>query len=131
MHKANIDNNLKAARNITEQVLDMARTHGYRSDALFAIKLAMEEALVNAVRHGNGNVPGKSVYVEFDVDPHRTEIRITDEGDGFRPSDLPDPTVDENIQKPNGRGVMLIRAYMDAVDFNEKGNSVHMVKRNS
>ena len=131
MHKIQMKNNLKAARSVTEQVLEKARTRGYRDDDLFAIKLAMEEALINAVKHGNGNDPARSVCVEFDVDPCRTEIRITDEGDGFRPTALPDPTAEENIRKPNGRGVMLIRAYMDSIKFNDKGNSIYMVKRNS
>ena len=58
-------------------------------------------------------------------------MTITDQGSGFDPNDVPDPTVEENLQKPTGRGIMLMRAYMDEVRFNEKGNQVHMVKRNT
>ena len=58
-------------------------------------------------------------------------MTITDQGSGFDPAALPDPTTEENLQKPTGRGIMLMRAYMDEVRFNEKGNQVHLVKKNT
>ena len=70
------------------------------------------------------------VEVVYDVNSQRAEIVITDEGQGFRPKEIPDPTADENIEKPSGRGIMLIHAYMDEIAYNESGNQVRMVKHN-
>ena len=66
--------------------------------------------------------------VDMRVGKERVMIHITDEGPGFKPDDVPDPTLDENLDVPSGRGVMLIKAYMTEVSYNEKGNSVKMVK---
>jgi len=101
---------------------------GYCADAVFAVKLALEEALINAVKHGNRDDPAKTVTIEYDVDAREVRIAVTDEGEGFRPADVPDPTADENLECPTGRGIMLMRAYMDRVDYNRQGNSVRMVK---
>ncbi len=94
----------------------------------FGIHLAAEEAIVNAIKHGNKQDPNKSVEVDMRVGKERVMIHITDEGPGFKPDDVPDPTLDENLDVPSGRGVMLIKAYMTEVSYNEKGNSVKMVK---
>lgn len=97
----------------------------------FGIHLAAEEAIVNAIKHGNKQDPNKSVQVDMRVGKERVLIHITDEGPGFKPDDVPDPTLDENLDVPSGRGVMLIKAYMTEVSYNEKGNSVKMVKNRS
>ena len=102
---------------------------GYASSCTFAIRLALEEGLNNAIRHGNGYDPEKTVEVSYDVADDCVTISITDEGPGFRPQDVPDPRLDENVDKPCGRGIMLIRAYMDEVRYNDVGNQVRMVKR--
>lgn len=94
----------------------------------FAIHLAAEEAIVNAIKHGNKLSPDKSVEVEFKVGPKCVSMEITDEGPGFDPEAVPDPTLDENLDVPSGRGVMLIKAYMTEVRYNERGNSVFMAK---
>ena len=104
---------------------------GYSKAACFAIKLAIEESLNNAIRHGNGHDSNKRVRVSCQIDPKRACIVVTDEGDGFCPDSVPDPTTDENLEKPHGRGNMLMRAYMDEVHFNKKGNEVRLVKRNN
>ncbi len=111
-------------------MLEQVARHGYSSSATFAIKLALEEGLNNAICHGNGYDPKKSVEVIYDVNSQRVEIQITDEGQGFQSQEIPDPTNDENIEKPHGRGIMLIRAYMDEMDYNSRGNQVRMVKHN-
>ena len=131
MQKAVIETDLKDARDLTDRILGEVHNCGYDQEGLFAIRLAIEEALVNAIKHGNQNVRSKSVCVEFDVNSDRVEIQVTDEGDGFRPCDVPDPTADENLERPSGRGVMLMRVYMDEVEFNDRGNAVRMVKRNT
>lgn len=94
----------------------------------FGVHLAAEEALVNAIKHGNKQDPNKSVHVDMRVSKQQVMIHITDEGPGFNPEAVPDPTLDENLDVPSGRGVMLIKAYMTEVEYNEQGNSVRMTK---
>lgn len=102
----------------------------YSGEAIFAIRLAYQEAKINAIKHGNDGDASKNVTIEFSIDEHRVVFRITDEGHGFCPDDVPDPTEPDRISLPNGRGLMLIRAYMDEVEFNDRGNSLVMVKNN-
>jgi serine/threonine-protein kinase RsbW len=129
--KIKIANNLGAAREVERSVLREVASKGYDEEISFAIKLALEEGLNNAIKHGNGYDPSRTVEVHFDIDAERAVIRIIDEGCGFAPETIPDPTTDENLEKPCGRGIMLMRAYMDEVSYNEKGNEVCMVKRNT
>ena len=126
-----ISSDLQAARRVEEALLGQVSARGYGEAAQFAIKLALEEGLNNAIKHGNGYDPDKNVRVEFDVNGDRAIIVITDEGRGFTPDAVPDPTADENLERPCGRGLMLMRAYMDEVSFNDQGNQVRMVKRNA
>jgi serine/threonine-protein kinase RsbW len=92
------------------------------------VRLALEEALVNAIKHGNGLDPSKSVRVHCDIQTDRVYVEIEDEGPGFAPEDVPDPTLDENIERPSGRGLMLIRSFMNRVDFNDRGNCIRIEK---
>jgi serine/threonine-protein kinase RsbW len=125
-----IPSDLQAAQQVEKRLLREVLRQEYSDAATFAIKLALEEGLINAIKHGNRMDPAKTVDVAFDVTPEETVITITDQGEGFSPHHLPDPTADENLEKPSGRGVMLMRAYMDDVRFNEKGNQVRLVKKN-
>ncbi len=120
--------NADAAR-VQQEVVDLIARFGYRREAVFAIRLALDEALVNAVKHGNQNDPTKAVQVDFHINDERMVIEVEDQGPGFTPEELPDPTAEENLSRPNGRGVMLMRAYMTKVDFNRKGNRVILTKR--
>ena len=97
----------------------------------FGIRLSVEEALVNAIRHGNCLNCDKCVRVECRLSDHEFWIRISDEGLGFNPKRLPDPTAPENLEVPNGRGVMLMRNFMSRVEYNKKGNVVIMGKHRS
>jgi len=120
---------LAEIRGTERDVLMRLRELAYDDDHLFAVRLALEEALVNAMRHGNQFDPNRSVRVSYRISPDRVEIRVVDEGHGFDPSQVPDPTADENLDKPCGRGIMLMRCYMDKVEFSPRGNEVFMVKR--
>jgi serine/threonine-protein kinase RsbW len=126
-----IPSEFEAARSVEQLVLDELGQHGYGDSATFAVKLALEESLNNAIKHGNGGDASKTIEVSYDVDPHRVKITVTDEGGGFDPGCVPDPTVDENLEKPSGRGIMLMRFYMDEVSYNSSGSQVRMVKRKS
>ncbi len=95
---------------------------------IFSIKLALEEALINAIKHGNQMDRAKKVRVQYRVSPDFFEVRVIDEGGGFDPSDVPDPTAVENLERPCGRGLMLMRHYMTNVVYNHSGNCVAMSK---
>lgn len=92
-------------------------------------RVGLTEALSNAMLYGNGRDPSKRVRVEVTVDRGTIVARITDEGPGFDPEVVPDPTVPANREKPGGRGLFLMRKFMDELHFNEEGNSVTMVCR--
>jgi serine/threonine-protein kinase RsbW len=103
--------------------------HGQFSDHdIFGIRLALEEALVNAIKHGNQMDRAKTVRVVYQVAPDRFEVQITDEGPGFDPCDVPDPTSPENIERPCGRGLLLMRHYMTEVAYHDRGRAVRMSK---
>jgi len=125
-----ISSELGSAQQAEGQLLDEIARHGYSEASTFAIKLAVEEALNNAIKHGNKFDGSKKIDLSFDVGPDQAVVTITDQGEGFDPLGLADPTSDENLEKPTGRGVMLMRAYMDEVRFNDKGNQVQLVKKN-
>ena len=122
---------MESGRQAEQRLLKEVARHGYSETAIFAIRLALEEALANAIRHGNRSDPAKKVEINYEIDDHRALITITDQGDGFNPSQVPDPTTDENLAKENGRGIMLMRAYMDEVHYNARGNQVQILKRNT
>jgi serine/threonine-protein kinase RsbW len=92
------------------------------------IKIALVEALTNAMEHGNGFDPARRVKVEAKFLEDRAEIKITDEGKGFNHRHLPNPTSPENLYKPRGRGIYMMYRLMDEVHFNRKGNSVRLIK---
>lgn len=125
-----VANDLRSVKDPEGQLMQALREHGYDRDTTFAIKLAFEEAITNAVKHGNCNDRSKSVQIRFYVDPRRVIIAVRDEGGGFRPESVPDPTTDENLERPCGRGLMLMSAYMTKIRFNDAGNEVWMLKEN-
>ena len=113
---------------VCDQLLAAAQERGFDEQGLFGIHLALEEVLVNAIHHGNHDDPAKMVDVESLITPEKLDLSITDEGTGFDPDGLPDPRCEKNLYKSSGRGVLLIRAYMDVVEYNERGNCVHLIK---
>ncbi len=108
-------------------MLDALDKFAYPKTARFAIRLAFEEAVTNAFKHGHKGLDASApVRVELEVGPQRVVIAVEDQGPGFSPGDVPDPTLDENLEVPTGRGLMLIRAYMTSIEFNDAGNRVRM-----
>jgi serine/threonine-protein kinase RsbW len=123
-----IPSDLVEARRVQADLEEALISNGYEDPDVFAIRLAVEEALVNAIKHGNQLDPEKKVQVAYTVTEDRFDIRITDEGPGFNPLDVPDPTDIINIERPCGRGVFIIKNVMNSVDYLGKGNVVVMSK---
>lgn len=109
-----------------QSVLEIVeRVLGERA-ALFAIRLALEEAVSNASRHGAAGDPGAVITLDYRIAPGEVHIEVQDDGPGFDPLAVPDPTAEENLEIPSGRGLMLMRAYMTEVSYNETGNRVRL-----
>jgi serine/threonine-protein kinase RsbW len=102
---------------------------GYPKASLFAVRLALHEAMSNAFTHGHKNHPDAPVTLRYAIDASHAEISIEDQGPGFDPGAIPDPTLDENLERGCGRGLLLIRAYMTSAEYNQKGNRLTMVYR--
>jgi serine/threonine-protein kinase RsbW len=117
-------------RDVQKRILDDVARAGFNSDSFYAIRVALEEALTNAIKHGNRLDAGKKVHVRATVTPQKAEVVIEDEGGGFQRSGVPDPTLDENLQRCSGRGILLIESYMNEVKWTRGGRRLKMVKHN-
>ncbi len=113
-------------RAVQDQLLAQAEEIGFGKSAAFALRLALEEAIRNAFLHGLKNAKDKPVDVSWTISPDRVTIVVNDHGPGFDPGDIPDPTAPENLERPCGRGLLLMRAYMSSVEYNDAGNTVTM-----
>lgn len=113
---------------VERAIVEEVNAAGFGDKQMFAIRLALAEVLANAVRHGNRLNPAKSVTVVWEVTPQRFTISVEDQGTGFNPDDVPDPTLEENLLRPCGRGVMLIRAYLTEVRYENGGRRVVLIK---
>lgn len=127
--REDIPSNEQAGHEAIERLLVALSDAAWDGRDYFHVQMAVEEAVVNAVKHGNKENPNKIVELDFKVSSETTFLRIKDQGDGFSPDDLPDPRADENLESTNGRGVMLIREMMTEVEYKHGGREVVMVKR--
>jgi serine/threonine-protein kinase RsbW len=121
-----VESRLTNLRTIENAIDEMTGSIGINQDNYGKILVATLEAVNNAIKHGNKNNPQKLVDVEIEYDKDELKITVTDEGEGFNPSGIPDPTLPENIEELSGRGVFLMTKLSDSIKFNEKGNSVTM-----
>jgi serine/threonine-protein kinase RsbW len=116
-----------ASLRIVENAIDeMTGAIGINQDNYGKILVATLEAVNNAIKHGNKEIPEKLVDVVIEYIDNELRISVTDQGDGFDPTRIPDPTLPANIEELSGRGVFLMTKLSDAITFNEKGNSVTM-----
>lgn len=127
--KVEIANNSHLLKKVSKELIDTLKEQGVLEEIIFDIHVAFEEALRNAMIHGNKLQPDKKVKVEIEITPEEVTISVGDEGEGFDVSRLPDPTVEENLLKESGRGVYLIRYLMDEVRYENGGRRVVMKKR--
>ena len=101
---------------------------GYPGASVFAVRLALEEAMTNAFKHGLKDLPdGTPITVDYHIADDRVSIAEEDPGPGFDPEDVPDPTAEENLTRPGGRGLLLIRSYMTHAEFKNRGRRLEMV----
>lgn len=115
---------------VQQAILDAMQEAGFTANSCFAVKLALDEAMVNAIKHGNGLDAEKVVKVEADVKPDRVDISIEDQGKGFSRDNVPDPTHDDNLHRPSGRGILLIESYMNRAIWDRGGRRLRMVRCN-
>ncbi|HUB27845.1 MAG TPA: ATP-binding protein [Tepidisphaeraceae bacterium] len=125
-----IPSDFAASRDLQRQVQSHLLQRHYSEESFFAIKLALEEALLNAIKHGNRQDNSKQVHVRITITPRQTEIIIEDQGPGFDRSTVPDPTLDENLEKCTGRGILLIESYMNKVQWSRGGRRLRMIRKN-
>jgi serine/threonine-protein kinase RsbW len=111
---------------------EVAGRYGFDAEALFGIDMAVREAVTNAVLHGNRQDESKTVEVGFTYSGSSLLITVRDEGEGFNPADVPDPTDEQNLLKTSGRGILFMRSFMDAVEWEQHtggGTIVRMTKK--
>ena len=128
----------RAAIALTEEIADLLtdvigamEEVGYGARDTFAVRLALQEAVINAVKHGHGNDPRKRARISWVVSMSAVRLVVEDDGAGFASDRVPDPCLPENLERPGGRGVLIMRSYMSWVRFNDAGNRVVMCRYRS
>jgi serine/threonine-protein kinase RsbW len=119
--------NLRVVENAIDEAINII---GISQDDYGKILVCAMEAVNNAILHGNKENPEKFVDIEIDFKNDELKIMVTDEGKGFSPEKVPDPTTPENIEELNGRGIYLMSHLADKIEYNERGNSVKMTFKN-
>lgn len=117
------------AATLIRQIIEQLEQVDWSKKEQLDIHLCLEEAFMNAIKHGNDNDASKCVDTKCWVNADLFRIQISDEGQGFRIEDVPDPTQEENLTSTSGRGLMLMRHYMDEIRYNDSGNVVILEKR--
>ena len=133
-HEAVISVRVPSDLDVVEEAVDVVARHCLASGlgartARFNLRVALSEALCNAIKYGNAMDPTKSVEVRIEIAPRDIAVHVCDEGAGFDPSSIPDPTLPDRVDCIEGRGLFLIRQMVDAVSFNDRGNSICMILR--
>ncbi len=130
-HQLLVLRGLDEIEKVHEAICAEMESQRYSSHDIFCVRLALDESLNNALRHGNGLDPSKQVKVSYNIQRDKVWIRIEDEGSGFCPDDVPDPTQQEYLDQPGGRGLHVMRSFMCSVQYNGQGNCVTMCKKRS
>ncbi|MFH0841685.1 MAG: ATP-binding protein [Bacteroidota bacterium] len=128
--KLHIESKIANIRTIENEIDNIIEENGINQENYGKILIATLEAVNNAIIHGNRSDASKYVDVEIVMNNDTIIITVRDEGNGFRPKEVPDPTQPENLEEINGRGVFLMRKLADRIEFNKKGNSVKMTFNN-
>jgi len=125
-----LESSIDSVNKVEQTAEDYAQRAGFDEDSVPNIAMAVREAAVNAVLHGNAYDPGKHITASFETTPDDMIIRIADQGPGLDPDTIPDPLAPENILRGSGRGIFLIRAFMDEVHFRQlhPGTELTLIK---
>jgi serine/threonine-protein kinase RsbW len=125
-----LESTLASVNKAEQAAAEVAAKSGFDEDDCGRIAMAVREATVNAVLHGNRYDPSKRVTVSFESTPQALTTAVRDEGTGLDPATLPNPLAPENLLKQSGRGIFLIRAFMDEIHFRtlSPGNEITMIK---
>jgi serine/threonine-protein kinase RsbW len=125
-----LSSSLESVDTVEQTAEDFAARAGFDEDTVPNIAMAVREATVNAVLHGNAYNPAKRITVSFEANSDALVVRVIDQGPGLDPSNLPDPLAPENILRGSGRGIFLIRAFMDEVHFRQlhPGTELTLIK---
>jgi serine/threonine-protein kinase RsbW len=125
---AKVPTDISYIKKISAEIEEFLRSNNVDDTSIFDIRLCVEETVKNAMIHGNKNKKDLTVTVSYSLQGDKFTIEIEDQGKGFDPAVLPDPTQDENLMRAGGRGVYLVHKMMDEVAYNTTGNKVSMVK---
>ena len=117
-----------SSRIVLDELLSQLGRFGWEQSDIFGVHLAAEEAIVNAILHGNQLDRSKMVRVTCEVSPRHVRLQVTDEGPGFKPETVPDCTREDRLDMPGGRGLLLMRSFMTTIEYNDRGNSVLLEK---
>ena len=123
-----IPSDTSIASRLIDQLLEVMLERGWPAQELFHVQLAYEEAVVNAIVHGNKRSASKTVDVMMSCASDRVEIQITDQGAGFDPQEVPDPRQEQFLEVPGGRGLLLMHEVMSEIGYNAEGNQITMIK---
>lgn len=125
-----LDSTLETVNSAEEAASQIATEAGFDDEEVMKIAMAVREAAVNAVLHGNAYDPGKKVTVDFERTARELVITIRDQGKGLDMSKVPDPLAPENLLKTSGRGIFLIRSFMDEVEIHpsQTGTEIKLIK---
>src|SRR5678815_1433448 len=127
-----VPSTLEALDKVQRLVTDATREYGLSEDFAYWMELTICESMINAIRHGNHCDPSKKAHLKISLVGPQIEVIVEDQGHGFNLSELADPTETKNLLKPSGRGILIIRSFMDEVDISEAeggGNRLRMIKR--
>jgi serine/threonine-protein kinase RsbW len=126
-----LESNLESVNQAEQAATEMAVKAGFDEEDVGRISMAVREASVNAVLHGNHYDPNKRVFIVFENIGGKLVLKVTDQGEGLDPSRIPNPLAPENLLKQSGRGIFLIKAFMDEVEIKSlhPGTEITMIKR--
>jgi serine/threonine-protein kinase RsbW len=127
-----IPSKLEELEAVQKLISEATVAFGLSEDIAYWMELTISESMINAIRHGNQSDPSKDAFLSISFDGESVEIIVEDEGEGFRLEDLADPTQAENLLKPCGRGILIIRSFMDEVKLTPKeggGTRLRMLKK--
>ncbi|MBL4884399.1 MAG: ATP-binding protein [Planctomycetaceae bacterium] len=113
---------------VQERIIVLMEKYEFTERDLFSTRLALEEGIINAIKHGNRMDLAKVVQIQYAISKEKICVVIKDQGSGFKMSDVPDPTAIENLERPCGRGIMLMKAFMDVIEYSENGTVLTIVK---